>query len=90
MKDTGIFLGCKEKQRDFFGMLKKSSDFFGKTNSEVVIFLGIKYEPLSYPPPPPQSLKFVSGAPGPGNTCTLGSPFITSLYPPLHHYTKNT
>ena len=53
MKDTGIFLGCKEKQRDFFGMLKKSSDFFGKTNSEVVIFLGIKYEPLSYPPPPP-------------------------------------
>ena len=41
-------------------MLKKSSDCFGKTNFEVVIFLGIKYEPLSDPP----SLKFVSGAPG--------------------------
>ena len=31
-------------------MLKKSSDFFGWTNSEVVIFLGIKYKPLSDPP----------------------------------------
>ena len=31
-------------------MLKKSSDFLGKTNSEVVIFLGMKYEPLSDPP----------------------------------------
>ena len=30
------------------------------TNSEVGIFLGIEYEPLSDPP----SLKYVSGAPG--------------------------
>ena len=29
-----------------------------------MIFLGIKYEPFSSPPPP-QSLKLVSGAPGP-------------------------
>ena len=36
----------------FLGMLKK-----------VGIFLGIIYEPLSDPPPPP-SLKYVSGAPG--------------------------
>ena len=77
MKDVEIFLGRKEKQRDFLGcekrtkgfflgMLKKSCDFFEYTNSEVVIFLGIKYEPLSEPPPPPPppSLKFVSRAPG--------------------------
>ena len=38
----------------FLGMLKK-----------VGIFLGIKYEPLSdQTPPPPPSLKYVSGAPG--------------------------
>ena len=28
-----------------------------------MIFLGIKYEPLSDPPPPPPSQKLVSGAP---------------------------
>ena len=38
-------------------MLKKGVIFFGWTNSEVLIFWGIKYEPLSDPP----SLKFVSG-----------------------------
>ena len=64
IKDTEIFLGHEKNQRDFlgvakkglrdfFGYAKKSSDFFGYTNSEVVIFLGIKYEPLSNPPPPP-------------------------------------
>ena len=37
----------KKGLRDFFGYAKKSSDLFGETNSEVVIFLGIKYEPLS-------------------------------------------
>ena len=41
-------------------MLKKVMIFFGETNSEVVIFLGIKYEPLLGPHPP----QFVSGAPG--------------------------
>ena len=62
MKHAEIFLGHEKKQRDFFwvakqglrfffGYAKKSSDFFGQTNSEVVNFLGIKYEPLSDPPP---------------------------------------
>ena len=32
------------------GMLKKGKIFLGETNSEVGIFLGIKYEPLSDPP----------------------------------------
>ena len=40
-----------EVRGTFLGMLKKGSDFFGKTNSEVVIFWGIKYESLSDPPP---------------------------------------
>ena len=64
-KNRGFFLGCeKGTLRDFFGYAKKSSDFFGSTtNFEVVIFLGIKYKPLSDSPPPP-SLKFVSGVPG--------------------------
>ena len=82
VKDAVIFLGHKRKQRDFFlgcekrtkgfgggGYAKKSSYFFGWTNSEVVIFFGIKYEPLSTPPPPlppPPLLKFVSGAPRSG------------------------
>ena len=59
MKDAGIFFGLQKKKterffwvakkglRDFLGYAKKSSDFFGQTNSEVVIFWGIKYEPLS-------------------------------------------
>ena len=62
MEDARIFWGCKVKQRDFFWVAikglrgffwyaKKSSDFLGKTNSENVIFLGIKYKPLSDPPP---------------------------------------
>ena len=29
---------------------KKRRDFYGQTNSEVGIFLGMKYEPLSDPP----------------------------------------
>ena len=43
----------KKGQGIFLGMLKKVAIFFGQTNFEVVIFLGIKYEPLSDPPPPP-------------------------------------
>ena len=62
-KKQGFFRVAKKGLRDFFGCVKKSSDFFGKTNSEVVIFLGIKYEPLSDPPPPSPSLEFVSGGP---------------------------
>ena len=51
-KNRGIFQGCEKK--DFKGFFaKKRSNFFGYTNSEVVISLGIKYEPLSPPPPPP-------------------------------------
>ena len=71
------FFGSRKKQRDFLGYAKKSSDFNWQTNSEVVISLGIKYKPLSDPPPPIlplSSLKFVSGAPG-------SSPF---LYIELH------
>ena len=30
----------------------KTQGFFGQTNSEVGIFLGVKYEPLSDTPPP--------------------------------------
>ena len=53
-------------------------DFLRKTNPGIGIFLGIKYERLSFPPPPPSlkylsatppSLKFLSGplaAPSPG------------------------
>ena len=52
-KHRGIFLGCKKGTKGFFGYAKESSGFFGyKTNSEVVSFLGIKYEPLSGPPLP--------------------------------------
>ena len=46
-------------------MLKKSSDFFGRITSEVVVSLGIKYEPLL--PPTPPSLRCVSGAFGSQN-----------------------
>ena len=62
----------KKGQGIFLGMLKKVAIFFGQTNFEVVIFLGIKYEPLSDPPPPPPpSLKYVSGAPGVQLTPTI-------------------
>ena len=59
-KTEGFFWVAKKGLRDFLGYAKKSSDFFGQTNSEVVIFWGIKYEPLSdpTPPPPPPSVKF--------------------------------
>ena len=45
-KTRGIWV-AKKQLTDILGYAKKSSDFFGYTNSEVVIFLGIKYEPLS-------------------------------------------
>ena len=76
MKDAGTFLGHEKKQRvfflgcekgtlrDFFGYAKKSSDFFGSTtNVEVVIFLGIKYKPLSDSPPPPPVIKICEWGP---------------------------
>ena len=63
--DAGIFLGRGKKTKGFFGvakkglrdlggggMLKKGNGFYWQTNSEVVISLGIKYKPLSPPPPP--------------------------------------
>ena len=70
------FFWVAKKTKGFLGVAKKSSDFYWQTNSEVVISLGIKYKPLSDPPPPPfpSSLEFVSGAPG-------SSPF---LYIGLH------
>ena len=52
-KTEGSFWVAKKGQRDIFGYAKKSSGFLGQTNSEVVIFWGIKYEPLLDPPPPP-------------------------------------
>ena len=62
-KKERYFWVAEKGLRDFRGgYAKKSSDFFGLTNSEVVIFLGIKYKPLSDPSPP--SLKFMSGIPG--------------------------
>ena len=50
-KIRGIFWGCKKRIKGFFGggYAKKSCDFFAWTNSEVVTFLGIKYEALSDP-----------------------------------------
>ena len=57
----GFYGVVKKVLRDFLGYAKKSSDFNWQTNSEVVISLGIKYKPLSDPPPPPSppsSLKF--------------------------------
>ena len=61
MKGTWIFLGreknerffwvAKKGLRDIFGYARKSSDFYRQTNSEVVIFWGIKYEPQSDLPP---------------------------------------
>ena len=54
----------KKGLRDFLGYAKKSSDFFGWTNSEVVIFLSIKYEPLSdLPPPHPPVIKICGWGP---------------------------
>ena len=64
MKDARIFLGreknrgnfwrCKKGLREFWGYAKKVVIFLGRqNNSEVVIFLSIKYEPLSDPPPSP-------------------------------------
>ena len=55
MKDVGIFLGREKKkpERDFFGLRKKDKGIFlGMLKKEViflgvVIFSGIKYEPLS-------------------------------------------
>ena len=52
-KTPRFFWVAKKGPRDCFGYAKRSSDFFRYTNSEVVIFGGIKYEPLSNPPPPP-------------------------------------
>ena len=50
-KKQSDFWGLRKKVlRDFFGYAKNGSDFIWQTNSEVVISLGIKYEPLSDPP----------------------------------------
>ena len=68
------------------GMLKKGSDCFGLTNSEVVIFLGIKYEPLSDPP----SLKIVSGAPGYTRTEDFELALFSSFYTRLSYERTHT
>ena len=61
-KNPGVFVGCEKGTKGYFWVYaKKSSDFFGYTDSEDMIFWGIKYEPLLDTPP----LKFVSGALGP-------------------------
>ena len=44
-------------------MLKKVVIFFGLTNSEVVIFWGIKCEHLSDPPPPSPVIKICEWGP---------------------------
>ena len=46
--DGGNFLGCNKSTKGF-RFAKKSGDFFWWANSEVGIFLGIKYELLLYP-----------------------------------------
>ena len=60
MKDAGIFLGCKKRIRGvFLSCEKRTKGFFGGMLKKIVIFwgrqifLGIKYDPLSNPPPPP-------------------------------------
>ena len=62
---------AKRGLRDFLGYAKKSSKFFGLANSEVVIFLDMKYEPLSDPhrPPPPLVIKICEWAPGSHPLC---------------------
>ena len=63
-KKTGYFCVAKKGIRDFLGYAKKSSVFWGgRQTSEVVIFLSIKYEPLS-PPPPLPVIKICEWAPG--------------------------
>ena len=57
------FFGVYERRWEFFGSRKKTEGFFWVVPRKVVIFLGIKYEPLS---DPPLSLKLVSCAPGVG------------------------
>ena len=60
-KTERIFWVVVKGLRDFFGYAKKVVIFWAdKINSEVVIFLGIKYGHLSDPP----LLKFMDGAPG--------------------------
>ena len=49
------FLGLQNKDQGIFlDMPKKVAIFLGRQILVVVIFLGIKYEPLSEPPPPPK------------------------------------
>ena len=61
MKDAGILFGSRKKNREIFlGCEKKGlRDFFGYVK-KLVIFLGMKYEPLSDLP----VIKILSGAPG--------------------------
>ena len=56
-----LFSRPKKIRASFIDPQKSLLAKMSETNSEVGIFLGIKYEPLSDPPP---SLKYVSGAPG--------------------------
>ena len=62
-KNTEGFFGVAKKGlSNILGILKKSSDFLGLSNSEVIVFLGMKYEPLS-PPPPPLIIKICGWGP---------------------------
>ena len=62
----GFFWALKKEQRNFFGLTK---GFFWSTKLEkvvifkVVIFLGIKYKPLSGTPLPPPIIKICEWGP---------------------------
>ena len=61
-------------------MFKKVVIFLDRQILKLWFFLGIKYELLLDPPPPP-SLKFVSGAPGGQGGSNIGSYFIPQKIP---------
>ena len=61
------FLGLQNKDQGIFlDMPKKVAIFLGRQILVVVIFLGIKYEPLSEPPPPHPKKKNIICEWGPG------------------------
>ena len=80
------FLGLRKKGlRDFLGYAKKPIDFYWQTKiSEAVISLGIKYKPLSDPPPPsPFVVKIcewgpLGALPSCASNCTAHKAIVTS------------
>ena len=87
MKHTGIFLGHKKNRGIFLGCETRTKGFFGVCQKKVVIFLGIKYEPLlDLPPPPPPIIKVCEWGPWDKSTvqitCILSKAIILILSNP--------